>query len=254
MTAVDNGGGSGLVATRATEAGGGGGDSGLVGEVEPASRRIALQVGLFAAFFAVAVVASGGLVASVGGSPTEVLDALIDGSLRSPGAWGRTLVEMAPLALVGLGVVVAFRAGYYNIGTEGQVAMGALGAAVVVLKAPGPAWMLIVLGLAAGAAAGGSWAGLAAVAHARRRVDVLISTLLLTFVAPNVILFLVARDYLLLDTTEANTGGPRRASAYPRAPTCPMWSCSATPSTSACPSRLRSWLRWPSCWPAACGA
>lgn len=200
--------------TRAT-ADGAGGDSGLVGEVEPASRRIALQAGLFAAFFAVAVVASGALVASVGGSPTEVLDALLDGSLRSPGAWGRTLVEMAPLALVGLGVVVAFRAGYYNIGTEGQVAMGALGAAVVVLKAPGPAWMLIVLGLAAGAAAGGFWAGLAAAAHARRRVDVLISTLLLTFVAPNVILFLVARDYLLLDTTEANT---RRASQSERIP------------------------------------
>ncbi len=187
--------------------------AGLIGAAEPTSRRAALQAGLFAAFFTAAVVASGALVASVGGSPTEVLGALLDGSLRSPGAWGRTLVESAPLALVGLGVTVAFRAGYYNIGTEGQVAMGALGAAVVALKMPGPGLFVVPLALAGGAVAGGLWAGIAAAAHARRRVDVLISTLLLTFVAPNVILFVVARDYLLLDTTPANT---RRASQSER--------------------------------------
>ncbi len=179
-------------------------ESGLVGRVEPRSVRLAYQAAFFVLFLALATVASGALVALAGGSPTAVLDALLDGSLRSPGAWGRSLIEMVPLALVGLGVVVAFKAGSYNIGQEGQFAMGALGAAVVSLLVPGPGALVMALALIAAAAAGGFWAGLAAVAEARRKVDVLISTLLLTFVAPNVILFLVSRDYLLLDTTESN--------------------------------------------------
>ncbi len=184
-------------------------DSGLVGRVERRSVRLAVQAGFLALFLALATVISGALVASVGGSPTAVLNALLDGSLRSPGAWGRSLVEMVPLALVGLGVVVTFRAGFYNIGQEGQVAIGALGAAAVSLLVPGPAALVMALALISAAAAGGFWAGIAAVAEARRKVDVLISTLLLTFVAPNVILFMVSRDYLLLDTSESNS---RRAS------------------------------------------
>ena len=188
-------------------------DSGLVGTLERRSVRLAFQAGFFGVFLALATVASGGLVALAGGSPTAVLDALLDGSLRSPGAWGRSLIEMVPLTLVGLGVAVAFKAGSYNIGQEGQFAMGALGAAVVSLLMPGPASLVITVALVAAAATGGLWAGIAAVAEAKRKVDVLISTLLLTFVAPNVILFLVSRDYLLLDTTDSNT---RRASQSER--------------------------------------
>ena len=188
---------------------------GIAGWVQPASGRVAAQAGLYAAFFLGAAIASGALVASVGGSPTAVLNALLDGSLRSPGAWGRTLVETVPLAIVGVGVVVTFQAGHYNIGLEGQVALGALGATAVALLMPGPGFVVIPLALAAAVGAGGLWAGLAAVAHTRRSVDVLISTLLLTFVAPNVILFLVARDYLLLDTTPQNS---RRASQSERIP------------------------------------
>ena len=202
----------GLAGTATETAGAEPPGSGLVGRVERRSVRLAVQAAFFVLFLGLAAIISGVLVALVGGSPTAVLDALLDGSLRSPGAWGRSLIEMVPLALVGLGVVVTFRAGSYNIGQEGQVAMGALGAAVVSLLVPGPAGLIMALSLIAAAAAGGFWAGIAAVAEARRKVDVLISTLLLTFVAPNVILFLVSRDYLLLDTTESNT---RRAGVRP---------------------------------------
>jgi simple sugar transport system permease protein len=156
------------------------------------AERAAAHVGLFVVFFALALVVSGILVEAVGGSATKVLDALIDGSVRSPGAWGRSLDESAPLALVALGVVIAFKSGLYNIGQEGQVAIGALAATLVILQTPGPGWLLIALGLLAAAAGGGLWAGLAAGAYYGRRVDVLITTLLLTFVAPNLILFLVS--------------------------------------------------------------
>ena len=61
---------------------------------------------------------SGLLVAAVGGSPTKVLSSLIEGSFRTPGAFGRTLIEAVPLLLVSVGVIVSFKAGHYNIGTE----------------------------------------------------------------------------------------------------------------------------------------
>ena len=145
----------GLAGTATETAGAEPPGSGLVGRVERRSVRLAVQAGFFVLFLGLAAIISGVLVALVGGSPTAVLDALLDGSLRSPGAWGRSLIEMVPLALVGLGVVVTFRAGSYNIGQEGQVAMGALGAAVVSLLVPGPAGLIMAVSLIAAAAAGG---------------------------------------------------------------------------------------------------
>ena len=158
---------------------------------------------------------SGLLVAAVGGSPTKVLSSLIEGSFQTPGAFGRTLVEAIPLLLVSIGVIVSFRAGHYNIGTEGQVAIGALFAAVIALQIPGPEWFVIIFAILGSFLGGAFWSGIAVGAYLWRRVDVMISTLLLTFIAPNIVLFAVSRDYLLLDTTESNT---RLASQSERVP------------------------------------
>ena len=158
---------------------------------------------------------SGLLVAAVGGSPTKVLSSLIEGSFQTPGAFGRTLIEAVPLLLVSVGVIVSFKAGHYNIGTEGQVAIGALFATVVALQTPGPGWLVATLAVVAGFAGGAFWSGIAVAAYLWRRVDVMISTLLLTFIAPNVVLFAVSKDYLLLDTTDSNT---RLASQSERIP------------------------------------
>ncbi|MBL89995.1 MAG: ABC transporter permease [Actinobacteria bacterium] len=158
---------------------------------------------------------SGLLVAAVGGSPTKVLSSLIEGSFQTSGAFGRTLVEAVPLLLVSIGVIVSFRAGHYNIGTEGQVAIGALFSAVIALQVSGPEWFVIVLAILGSFLGGAIWSGIAVGAYLWRRVDVMISTLLLTFIAPNVVLFAVSKDYLLLDTTKSNT---RLASQSERVP------------------------------------
>ena len=71
-----------------------------------------------------ALLISAALVAATGGSPSAVLSALLDGSLRSQGAWGVTLTTMAPLVIVASGTVIATRAGLVNIGQEGQVLLG----------------------------------------------------------------------------------------------------------------------------------
>ncbi len=110
--------------------------------------------------------------------------------LLGAGAFGdaygisRTLIKMTPLLLCGLGMVMAWRAGMYNIGGEGQFLVGALAGAWLFAKAPHLNPLLLTLGiLAAGVAGGALWAGIAAWLYAKRGVQVVISTILLNFIA-----------------------------------------------------------------------
>lgn len=116
---------------------------------------------------------------------TEVLLAFWDGAFGSVYAvLSATLVRATPLLFVGLAVALAFRAGVLNIGAEGQLIVGAIGASAVALAIPAwPRPVVIVLMLVAGAVAGGLWAGFAAVLRRRFHVLEVISTLMLNFVA-----------------------------------------------------------------------
>lgn len=129
----------------------------------------------------------------VSGFPVgSALFALWSGSL---GSWyaltSSTLVRAIPLMLTGCAVAVAFRAGVFNIGAEGQLLMGAAAAAAVALMLPGGGVMTAALALVAGALAGGMWAGIAAVLRARFGVLEVISTIMLNFVALYVVSYLV---------------------------------------------------------------
>jgi general nucleoside transport system permease protein len=94
------------------------------------------------------------------------------------------ILAATPLLMTGLAVAVAFRAGYYNIGAEGQFIAGALGAAVPGLHAPGlDAWLAVPLAIAAGATAGLLWALLPAWLKRVAGIDEVVTTLLLNPVA-----------------------------------------------------------------------
>ena len=125
--------------------------------------------------------------------PSAALGALWRGSF---GSWyaitSATLPRAVPLVLTGLAVALAFRAGVFNIGAEGQLLVGASAAAAVASMLPGErGGALVVVPLLAGAASGAAWAGIAA--WLRRRFEVLevISTILLNFVAINLVGYLV---------------------------------------------------------------
>lgn len=143
---------------------------------------------ILAALVTVAVVtlSSGGY--PVGGA----LFALWNGSL---GSWyaltSATLVRAVPLMLAGVAVAVAFRAGVFNIGAEGQLLAGATVAAAVALAIPRGGVLSGVLALVAGAVAGGAWAGIAALLRAWFGVLEVISTIMLNFVALHVVSYLV---------------------------------------------------------------
>lgn len=93
------------------------------------------------------------------------------------------LLEWAPLILVGLSAAVAFRVQFWNIGIEGQVVWGAIGTTVVMLYDIGPEWSHIYLMFVGGILGGIAWIAVPAFLRLRLRVNEIISTLLLNYIA-----------------------------------------------------------------------
>ncbi|MEZ0263186.1 MAG: ABC transporter permease [Phycisphaerae bacterium] len=116
---------------------------------------------------------------------------------RRPGAdagyshWAETLRRATPLMLAGLAVTLAFRAGVLNIGAQGQYVAGAIAGTAVALHLSRPAWVAIPVHLLAAMAAGALCAAIAAVLERWRRVPVVLSTILLNFVAIELLLYLL---------------------------------------------------------------
>lgn len=123
----------------------------------------------------------------------SALAAMWRGSFGSSDAFlSSTLVRATPLMLAGLGVGLAFRAGIWNIGAEGQMIVGGAAATAVGLAfANGPRLTTLPLAVAAAAVSGGVWAYMADVLRRRRGVLEVISTIMLNFVALHFVGFLV---------------------------------------------------------------
>ena len=124
------------------------------------------------------------LLTVTGHAPGRALSALASGAVGSGYAISSSVIRAIPLALAGLAVAVAFRAGLLNIGAEGQLLIGACAAcATGALVGGAPRFLALPLMLAAGALAGAGWALIAA--ELRRRFGVLevISTIMLNFIA-----------------------------------------------------------------------
>lgn len=124
---------------------------------------------------------------------TLALGALWRGSFGNWYAFtSSTLVRATPLVLTGLAVAVAFRAGVWNIGADGQLLIGAAAAAAVGLACGnGLGWAVLPLALLVGAIGGGCWAGIAAFLRTRFGVLEVISTIMLNFVALDLVGYLV---------------------------------------------------------------
>ncbi len=124
---------------------------------------------------------------------TSALRALWLGSFGSWYAFtSGTLVRAVPLMLTGLGVALAFRADVFNIGAEGQLLAGATVATFVSLHwSASLTTFTLPVALVTGTAAGAAWAGIAAFMRARFGVLEVISTLMLNFLAADLVSYLV---------------------------------------------------------------
>ncbi len=152
------------------------------------------------AIIAAAVILPSLLIAVTGGSPVAALQALVQGGLGDATAVSQTLLYAAPLLLVAVGACCSARSGAFNIGQEGQVLIGALAGAAAGLRlaVPGPALLLVVL--LAAALAAGVWAWLSALMNRLRGVDIAVSTLLMTFLAQQLVAFAVTTPWLLQES------------------------------------------------------
>ena len=143
---------------------------------------IALIV-LFAAFIAIKL---------AGSDPAKALRGFVHGAFGSAYGISEVLVRATPLMLAGLGVSIGFRSGFFNIGAEGQIYMGATAATAVALLAPSlPAWLLLPLALLASLAAGGLWSAIPGFLKARFGLSEAINTIMLNYIALNLVGILV---------------------------------------------------------------
>jgi simple sugar transport system permease protein len=151
--------------------------------------------GVFIALGAVAAVIAAVLVvlAIAGHPPWTVLATWFQGAA---GSWTRlalSVQEAGPLLLTGLAAAVAFRCGVWNIGAEGQFLIGAVTAVAfgTVLLIPGPAWLVLPVIALLAATTGAAWSLVASGLDRWRGVPVVLSTILLNFIALAVVGMLV---------------------------------------------------------------
>jgi len=155
--------------------------------VSPVAKSALLACSIITAFLI-----GGVLIEILGASPILGYRALLAGAFGSIGGFIDVIVKATPLLLTGLGTAVAFGSGQFNIGSEGQIYMGALVAAWVDLTFQGlPKPILLGLAILGGATGGAAWALIPAALKAFRGVNELIPSLMSNYVAILIIRYLV---------------------------------------------------------------
>ncbi|MFA5522047.1 MAG: ABC transporter permease [Castellaniella sp.] len=142
------------------------------------------------------------LIRITGHDPIESYKALFVGAYGEYWGFSATLTKMSPLLLAGLAVALPYRVGLFNVGGEGQIYIGALFSTLFALWLPGlPMWLAIPGTIAVGMLGGALWALIPAILKAYRNLNEVIITLLMNYIAINLVSFAV--------------GGPLRAEGAP---------------------------------------
>jgi ABC-type uncharacterized transport system permease subunit len=146
---------------------------------------------LFSAL-AVSLLVSGLLLMCGGTDPYRGIVTLFKGAFGSRWALEDSLIKAIPIYLCALGVAVAFRLKIWNIGAEGQFALGAIGATWAALSFPDwPKYLLLPTMIVAAMVAGGAWGLIPAVLRQKMRSNEIIVSLMLNYIA------ILLLDYLV---------------------------------------------------------
>jgi simple sugar transport system permease protein len=139
------------------------------------------------ASFILALIMGSILLLAAGVNPIETYKAMFDGAFGSSYARSEMLVKAIPLMLTGLAVSIAFRMLFWNIGAEGQLAIGAIATAWIPLfalkDANLPSWVLLVIMGTMAFIGGALWGLIPAALKAFLQVNEIITTLMLNYVA-----------------------------------------------------------------------
>ncbi len=144
---------------------------------------------------AVGFLVAGLVVLFIGENPASAVRILIGGAFGSLNNIGYTLFYATSFIFTGLGVAVAFHAGLFNIGGEGQAYIGGLGVALVSLALDRfvPWYITLPFAIAAAALFGAAWAFIPAILQAKRGSHIVITTIMFNFIAASLMAYVLVK-------------------------------------------------------------
>lgn len=148
---------------------------------EELSSNKAMLVRIFAVL--VALFASAIVMSLIGYNPIKVFSNIIEGSTGTQHRIIQTINKTIPLTILSLGIAVAFKMKFWNIGAEGQFYLGALGSTYLALNFDLPAIVLLPLMMIVGAIMGGLWCLFPAVLKSKLGTNETLVTLMLNYIA-----------------------------------------------------------------------
>ena len=155
--------------------------------------RVVYSLGVPLLAVVTALVLGAVVIAATGGNVLLAYQGLWEGSLGRPQSISESLVWATPYIFGGLAVALAFKAGLFNIGVEGQIAVGSLASVYVGYAVTGVPFPLhLILAVVAGTLAGAIWGGIPGFLKARTGAHEVIVTIMLNYVAIQMTSFLVS--------------------------------------------------------------
>lgn len=138
-----------------------------------------------------ALVISGIFIGALSHNPVQVFQAMVKGAFGSPNRIKQTVTIAIPLLITALGIAVAFKMQFWNIGAEGQIFMGAFGAALIALKFPEVSKpIMLMMMVVSGMTFGGLLALISGLLKVYFNTNETIVTLMLNYIALKFITYL----------------------------------------------------------------
>lgn len=178
-----------------------------------------LRIGLtFVGPIVAAILVSGLILLAFDVDPIAYYGYVMQRGLFSSLGLQQTFTRMAPLLFLAAGLIVAFRAGIWNLGVDGQFLLGAVGAAALVpaMLGSAPVWLILLLGFTAAALIGAVWSIIPALLRAYQGVNEIITTLMMSFLGVSLANALVKLVFLDPATTVPQTRTIPVADRLPR--------------------------------------
>ncbi len=166
----------------------------------------------------IAFILSGIVIYAIGKDPVVAIQTMVDGSFGNSTGLGYTLYYTTNFIFTGLAVAVAYHARLFNIGGEGQAALGGLGVALLCLAIDWPHWLIALpFAMIAGALFGAAWAFIPAYLQAKRGSHIVITTIMFNAIASALI------GYLLLNYLKPQGSQAAESANFPQGTNLPSF-------------------------------
>jgi simple sugar transport system permease protein len=140
----------------------------------------------------VAFLVAGLVVLIIGENPLEALGIMLNGALGSLKGWSYMLYYTTNFVFTGLAVAIAFHAGLFNIGGEGQAYIAGLGATIAGLSLEFLPWAIVIpIAIMASAAFGALWGAVPGYLQAKRGSHIVITTIMFNYIALSLMVYLI---------------------------------------------------------------